>query len=351
MAEDYKRGRGAQINTANPFLEKQYVTEHLEGLDEELTEVSPQTEVFYESAKKVVNKVDSPDLGIMWSINPYQGCEHGCVYCYARNSHTYWGFSAGLDFETKIIAKTDAPKLLEKHFLNPRWKPSPIMLSGNTDCYQPLEKKLEITRGLLKVFLRFGNPVGLISKNVLVRRDVDVLKELAAENLVHVFFSITTLNEKLRQVMEPRTATITKKLETIEALSSAGVPVGVMTAPVIPGLNDHELPSILKAVADHGALTAAYTVVRLNGSIDKIFENWLRTNFPDRYRKIWNQISHLHGGTVNDSKWYRRMKGEGNYSEHISQLFKASRKKHFEGREMPQLDVTRFRRKGNLRLF
>lgn len=348
--EEYLKGRGAQIKTGNKFLKAQYVTEHIEGLDEAL-QSAPTTQVFVESAKTIVNKVTSPDLGMMYSTNPYQGCEHGCIYCYARNTHEYYGFSAGLDFESKIIVKKDAPRLVEKFILNPNWDPVPISVSGNTDCYQPLEKKYELTRGILKVFAQYRHPVGMISKNNLVLRDIDLLKDLAQDNLIHVYISITTLNEDLRRAMEPRTASAIKRLKTLEELSSAGIPVGVMNAPVIPGLNHHEIPAILKAAADHGAMSAGMSVVRLNGSIGKIFEDWLRKNFPDRFDKVWNQICSLHGGSVNDSQFGRRMSGEGNHASIIHQLFTTAKRKYFAGRKMPPINVTAFRRGGNLSLF
>lgn len=348
--EDYFKGRGAQIKTGNKFLKAEYVTDHIEGLDEPLLS-SPTTQVFYESAKKIVNKIESPDLHGMYSINPYQGCEHGCIYCYARNTHEYWGFSAGLDFESKIVVKQNAPDLLEKFLLHPEWHAAPIMVSGNTDCYQPLERKLEITRKLLMMFLKYRHPVGMISKNSLVTRDLDILSDLAKENLVHIHISITTLNEDLRRVMEPRTASAKKRLLTVEALAKAGIPVGIMNAPVIPGLNHHEIPNILKAASDHGAMGAGMTIVRLNGAIGKIFEDWLRKNFPDRFEKVWNQICAVHGGHVNDSIFGRRMTGEGNYAEAVQQLFQSSKKKYFQGRSMPPLDLTKFRRGGNLNLF
>ena len=323
MEDEYFKGRGAQIRTGNKFLKAEYVAEHVEGLDDPLYS-APTTQIFYENPKNIVNKVTSPDLGMMYSMNPYQGCEHGCIYCYARNSHEYWGFSAGVDFESKIIVKKNAPALLEKFILNPNWHPVPISVSGNTDCYQPLERKFEITRNLLKVFAKYRHPLGMITKNGLILRDVDLLADLAKDNLVQVYISITTLNEDLRRVMEPRTASGLKRLKTVEGLAKAGVPVGIMNAPVIPGLNHHEIPDILKAAADHGALTAGMTVVRLNGSIGKIFEDWLRKNFPDRFEKVWNQICDLHGGNVNDSQFGRRMVGQGNFAESIHQLFKIS---------------------------
>lgn len=350
MEEEYFKGRGAQIKTANKFLKAQYVAEHVEGLDEPMFS-SPQTQVFYENAKKVVNKVASPDLSMMYSINPYQGCEHGCIYCYARNTHEYWGFNAGLDFESKIIVKKNAPELVEKFIMHPSWSPVPLSVSGNTDCYQPLERKLEITRGILKVLAKYRHPVGMITKNSLVTRDIDILQDLAKDNLVHVYISITTLNEDLRRAMEPRTASGLKRLATLEQLTKAGIPAGIMCAPVIPGLNQHEIPSILKAAADHGARTAGMTIVRLNGSIGGIFEDWLRKNFPDRFEKVWNQISEMHGGHVNDSQFGRRMTGEGTYADAVHKLFRATKKRCMGDRTMPAYDLTKFRKNGNLSLF
>lgn len=348
--DDYFSGRGAQIKTGNRFLKNQYVTDHIEGLDEPLLE-NPDTQIFEENAKKIVNKVESPDLRNMYSMNPYQGCEHGCIYCYARNTHEYYGFSAGLDFESKIIVKKNAAELFEKFILNSKWEALPIMLSGNTDCYQPQERKYQLTRKVLKIMAQYRHPVSLITKNGLVTRDIDILKDLASDNLVQVYISITTFNEELRRKMEPRTASGIKRLSTVEQLAKAGIPVGIMNAPIIPGLNHHEIPEILKAAANAGALTAGMTVVRLNGSIGKIFEDWLRKNFPDRFEKVWNQISSLHGGNVNDSQFGRRMSGEGNIADAIHQLFSVSKRKHFEGRSMPPFNLTKFRRGGLLSLF
>jgi DNA repair photolyase len=346
----YFKGRGSQIKPQNRFLASQYVTEHTEGLDEAL-HGNPATQIFLEHPKKIINKVNSPDLGMAYSMNPYQGCEHGCVYCYARNTHEYYGFSAGLDFESKIIVKPDAPRILEQQLLQPQWQPSPIMLSGNTDCYQPQERKYQLTRKMLQVLARYRHPVGVITKNSLIRRDIDVLQELASHHLVHVMISITTLNEDLRRIMEPRTASAIKRLQTVEALAQAKIPVGIMNAPIIPGLNHHEIPSIIRMAADHGALTAGMTVVRLNGPIAGIFEDWVRKNFPDRYDKIWNQISSLHGGNVGDSVFGRRMAGDGNIADVIHQLFRTAKRKYMAGREMPPYDLTRFLRQGNFSLF
>ena len=346
---DFK-GRGAQIKPENGFLKAQYVKVHIEGLDEPLLE-TPFTQVFVEHPKKIINKVDSPDLGMMYSMNPYQGCEHGCIYCYARNTHEYYGFSAGLDFETKIIVKENAPQILEQQLLQRNWQAVPIMMSGNTDCYQPQERTYQLTRKMLQVLAKYRHPVSLITKNSLITRDIDILQDLASENLVHVMISITTLNEELRRTMEPRTASAIKRLKTVETLTLAGIPVGIMNAPIIPGLNHHEIPKIIQAAADHGALTAGMTVVRLNGSIAKLFEDWLRKNFPDRFEKVWGQISSLHGGSVNDSRFGRRMAGEGNLADVIHQLFRTAKKRHMDGRKMPPYDLTKFRKGGNLSLF
>lgn len=348
--DNYFKGRGAQIKTENKFLKAQYVTDHLEGLDEPLLE-SPTTQIFFDHPKTIVNKINSPDLSMMYSMNPYQGCEHGCIYCYARNTHEYYGFSAGLDFESKIIVKKNAPSLLEQFILKPNWSALPIMLSGNTDCYQPQEKKFQLTRKMLMVLANYRHPVGLITKNSLITRDIDLLQDLAKDHLVHVFVSITTLNEELRRVLEPRTASATKRLKTIEDLSKAGIPTGVMNAPIIPGLNHHEMPEVLKAAAEHGAVACGMTVVRLNGSIGKIFEDWLRKNFPDRFEKVWNQICSFHGGHVNDSQFGRRMAGEGHIAEAIHQLYQVSKKKYFSERKLPPYNLTAFRRGGNLSLF
>ncbi len=348
---DYLKGKGAQFNPRNPFLKQEYVSQYPECIDEALIEKKPATQVLFENPKKIVNPVDSPDLSMGFSINPYQGCEHGCIYCYARNTHQYWGLSAGLDFESKIIAKRNAPKLLEEHFLKPGWQPAPIMVSGNTDCYQPVEKELEITRKIMMVFRDFRNPLGVITKNSLVLRDLDIFQELAAENLVHVFISITTLNEDLRRQMEPRTASAIKRLKVVEKLASVGVPTGVMTAPIIPGLNDHEIPELVKHAREAGASTVAYTVVRLNGSIGDIFKDWLVKTFPDRAHKVWRGICSLHGGKVNDTEWGRRMTGDGHIADAISQLFRSSKNRYFGELSLPAYDCSRFRRNKNLTLF
>jgi len=348
---DYLKGKGAQINTQNKWNKHTLDTEDVDGLDEELLIDKPETEYFTENPKKIISINKSPDLGLEASVNPYQGCEHGCVYCFARNTHEYWGFSAGLDFETKIMVKPEAPVLLEKAFLQSSYKPKVIMLSGNTDCYQPAEKKFKITRKLLEVFEKYQHPVGIITKNTLIKRDLDILKDLAASGLVNVIFSITSLNESLRQKLEPRTTTAKKKLQVMEELSKEGIPVGVMNAPLIPGLNHHEIPEVLKASADAGAQFASYTVVRLNGQISNIFKDWLSKNFPDRADKVWHQIMELQGGKVNDSNFGKRIKGDGEIAGIIKKLFEVSKRKYFGEKQFAPLDLTKFRKGGAYRLF
>ncbi len=352
MQNTYIKGRGAQFNPKNPFSKNAYTTEHIEGLDEEEFLTNPERELFYETPQGIISKFNSPDLGGEGlSLNPYQGCEHGCIYCYARNSHQYWGFSAGLDFETKIIIKKNAAELLEKALIAQSWIPRPVMLSGNTDCYQPVEKDLKITRSLLKVFAKYRNPVNMITKNSLILRDIDILKDLASENLVSVFISINSLDEKTRLKMEPRSATSARRFTVIEELAKNNIPAGVMVAPVIPGINDHDIPGIIEKSAGLGAVGCAYEVIRLNGSVGSIFKDWLVKNFPDKALKVWSQIESLHGGSVNDSEWGRRLIGDGKYALMIARLFQTSKEKYCKDRQMPSLNRNKFRKGGNLTLF
>lgn len=341
----YFKGRGSQINTSNKFLKNRYVAEHHEMLDESLLS-DERTQLFFEHPKKIVNKVKSPDIFAMYSMNPYQGCEHGCIYCYARNTHEYWGYSAGLDFERKIIAKPNAPQLLEKQLMNKNWEVAPIMFSGNTDCYQPVERKLKITRQMLEVLLKFRHPVGMITKNNLILRDIDILQEMAKLKLVHVMVSITSLREDLRLKMEPRTVTAKNRLKVIEQLNQAGIPSGIMAAPIIPGLNSDEMPALIEAAANHGADSAGYTIVRLNGSIAELFKDWIHKNFPDRSEKVLHHIQDAHGGQLNDSRYGKRMSGEGNMIKSINQLFNMAVKQHLSGRVRMEYDLTLFRRPG-----
>ncbi|MBE8713296.1 PA0069 family radical SAM protein [Sphingobacterium hungaricum] len=317
----YFKGRGAQINIHNKFLNDVYAKEHVEGIDD-WEEPDSKTSFIYESGKTIVNKVTSPDVGMAYSLNPYQGCEHGCIYCYARNSHQFWGFSAGLDFERKIIVKKDAPIRFKNFLEKKNWDASTISLSGNTDCYQPAERKYKLTRQLLEIALQYKQPIGIITKNALILRDADILEEMAKLNLCMVYVSINSLNEDLRQVMEPRTTTAKQRLKIVHELSKRGIPMGVMVAPLIPGLSDHEIPQVLKAIADAGAIRAGYTVVRLNGAIGQIFEDWLRKNFPDRFDKVWHMIQNCHAGNVNDSRFGERMKGDGKIAKLIEDNFR-----------------------------
>ncbi|MGM9475479.1 PA0069 family radical SAM protein [Pedobacter sp. GSP4] len=321
--KQYFKGRGAQVNPHNKFLKDVYIKEHDEGIDD-WEESDRKTSFIVEHSKTIVNKVDSPDVGMAYSLNPYQGCEHGCTYCYARNSHQYWGYSAGIEFERKIIVKKDAPALFKKFLEKKGWDATTISLSGNTDCYQPAERKFKLTRQLLEIALAYKQPIGMITKNSLILRDQDILQEMAKLNLCMVYVSINSLNEDLRQVMEPRTTTARQRLKIVEELSKAGIPMGVMVAPLVPGLSDHEIPKILKAVANSGAIKAGYTVVRLNGAIGQIFEDWLRKNFPDRFDKVWHMIQSCHGGNVNDSRFGDRMRGDG----HIAQLIRDNFRLH-----------------------
>jgi len=342
---EFFKGRGAQVNTHNKFLKSKYVLEHIEGLDEPLLE-NTATQLFVENPKKIVSESNSPDLSHMYSINPYQGCEHGCIYCYARNTHEYYGFSAGLDFERKIITKPNAPELLEAYFNKKNYQPVCILLSGNTDCYQPVERKLEITRSLLKLFLQYKNPVSIITKNNVILRDIDIITELAKMNLVHVNVSLTSLNEQLRQKLEPRTVTATGRLAVIEKLSKNGVPVRVMAAPIIPGLNSNEIPAIIKAAADRGALSAGFTIVRLNGSVAELFTDWINKAFPNKAEKVLNMIKACHDGKLNDSDFGRRMSGDGHVATSIHQLFKMACNRFLADREMPAFNYDLFVPKG-----
>lgn len=326
-----QKGQGAQINPKNKFekFDIEPEDEYLNYLDREGEEQVARTEIIETYPKTIVNKVPSPDVPMDWSINPYQGCEHGCAYCYARPTHEFWGYSAGIDFERKILVKKNATELLEAKLRSRNWKAEPIMFSGNTDCYQPIERKLEITRKCLEVMHRYKNPVGIITKNALIQRDIDVLEEMQAYDLVHVVMSITTLNEELRRVMEPRTGSVKMKLQTIEKLTDKGIPVSVNMAPIIPGLNSHEIFDLLSAVKDAGARNANYIFVRLNGPVGEVFTHWLNQVFPDRASKVLNQIAEAHDGSIKDSRFGTRMKGTGTMADQVRDTFKLARQKIF----------------------
>lgn len=350
------KGRGAQLNVPNRFFELSHEMrdDFLEFCQKE-GEESDKKKTLYLPVfpKTIVNKVKSPDVGMAYSMNAYQGCEHGCVYCYARNSHEFWGYSAGLDFERRILIKKDAPKLLEAQLKKKSWKAFPIIMSGNTDCYQPAEKIYKITRACLEVFLKHKHPVGIITKNVLILRDLELLKALAKDNLVSVNMSITSLSEDTRRILEPRTATIKKRLETVKVLSENGIPVNVMLAPIIPSINSHEILALAKAASDYGASSIGHTIVRLNGAIGEIFSDWIKKTMPDRADKVLHQIESCHGGTLNDSRYGTRMRGEGKIAEQINNLVKLARHKYFKDKAMPKLNCGLHEpfKNGQLKLF
>jgi len=340
--KDYIKGRGAQQNTHNRFFEHIYETRddflefcRVEGEDAD----NNRTQYIPVFPKTIVNKVTSPDIGMSFSMNPYQGCEHGCVYCYARNTHEFWGYSAGLDFERKILIKKDAPKLLEAKLKNKNWKAKTITLSGNTDCYQPAEKKFKITRACLKIFIKYRHPVGIITKSALILRDLDLLKELAKNQLVGVNISVTSLSEETRRILEPRTTTIKRRLETIRILSENNIPVDAMLAPIIPGINSHEIMNLAKAVSDNGALSFAFTIIRLNGAIGQIFTDWIKKTLPDRADKVLHLIEACHGGSLNDSRYRTRIRGEGKIAIQIHDLVRMARHTYFKDKTLPELNT------------
>lgn len=327
------KGRGAQINPHNPF--------HNIVREEEVRIIDNEkikTSYIPNEAKSIVNKVDSPDLNFNYSINPYQGCEHGCIYCYARNTHTYWGYSAGMDFESKIMVKENAPDLLDKFLRRKSWKAEPIMLSGNTDCYQPAEKDYMITRKMLEVFYRHRHPVSITTKNSLILRDLDILEKLAKKNLVRVYISVTTMNEDIRRMMEPRTASGIKRIKTIEELSRAGVPVGAMLAPIIPGLNDVEIMKMAKLSAAAGAQALTHSIVRLNGQVAEIFKDWVKKSVPLKADRIISQIESCHEGKLNDSRFHDRQKGTGKIADMINQQMRLAKMMYFKNRKFPMVN-------------
>ncbi|HTQ99712.1 MAG TPA: PA0069 family radical SAM protein [Candidatus Acidoferrum sp.] len=327
------RGRGALDNPAGRFEHKRHEADadaFDAMLDAELEQETRQipTQVFRDQSRTIVTSNDSPDIGMDLTVNPYRGCEHGCIYCFARPTHEYLGMSAGLDFESKLFVKHDAAALLREKLSSRNWQPHVLFFSGITDPYQPLERKLKITRACLQVLNEFGNPAALISKNHLVMRDVDVLGEMAARGLVSVFLSITTLDSRLARLMEPRASRPAMRLRAIETLAKAGVPTGVMIGPVLPGLTDHEIPAILEAAADAGAGNAGYTMLRLPYGVKDLFQHWLHEHFPDRAEKVLRRLREMHGGKLYDSAFGHRMRGEGQHAEHIASVFKVYRNRY-----------------------
>jgi DNA repair photolyase len=338
-------GRGAAANPRNRFEKIGVEPDPAETGDEP----RPETVYLRDHSRSIVATNNSPDIGFDASINPYRGCSHGCAYCYARPTHEYLGLSAGLDFESKVLVKEDAAGLLCGQLASPRWEPKVLSMSGVTDPYQPVERKLGITRGCLEVLAGFRNPVVVVTKNHLVTRDMDLLSELARYGAAAVAVSLTTLDDDLRRVMEPRTSRPVRRLAAIRKLSEAGIPVGVMTAPVIPALNDHELPNLLAAAAEAGATFAGYVPVRLPGAVAPLFEEWLERHFPDRKEKVLGHIRSMRGGKLNDPEFGSRMKGGGVYAEHISRLFGVScRRAGIERGRFPKLSTASFRKDGGI---
>lgn len=336
------RGRGAVENPSGRF-------EMIEGVNFEedtLAEETPEkctTRFFKDSTRSIINYNDSPDVGFDASINPYRGCEHGCIYCYARPSHEFLGLSAGLDFETQIFAKTEAPMLLRKSLMARSWKPQVIALSGVTDPYQPGEKHFRLTRQCLEILAEFRNPVGIVTKNHLITRDIDILSEMATYQGVSVFLSITTLDETLAQRMEPRASRPALRLDAVRQLTQAGIPVSIIMGPVIPGLTDSEIDRVLKSAAEAGAINAFYTMVRLPYGVKDLFQSWLETHYPMKKSKVMSLIQSVRDGRLNDPDFESRMVGTGQYAEFIRRMFELSKKRHGLDRPMPFLSTASFR--------
>ncbi|HTM53981.1 MAG TPA: PA0069 family radical SAM protein [Pirellulales bacterium] len=349
--------RGATVNPPNRFevVRVEHDWEQLENSEEVASERRVATNFFPNETRRLITENDSPDVPFRYSINPYRGCEHGCAYCYARPGHETLGMNAGLDFETKILVKYDAPARLRQELAEKSWRGDALTLSGVTDCYQPAEREFRLTRGCLEVMLEARQAVGMITKNVLVLRDLDLLAPLARESLVHVYISITTLDATLARKLEPRTATPAARLRAIRELSAAGVPVGVMTAPIIPGLNDQEIPAILAAAKQAGAATAGYVLLRLPFAVRPIFESWVQSEYPEKADRILGLIRSTRGGRMNNYEWKTRMRGEGHYAEGIRNTFQVFRKKAGLDQPLVPLDTTKFSppqpASGQMRLF
>lgn len=342
---DPKHGRGAPLNDGGRF-ESQVLEMDFSELPPGEERPDPRTTFYRDHARSILTRNDSPDVGFSLSVNAYRGCEHGCVYCYARPTHEYLGLSAGLDFETKIFVKHDAPALLRKELLKPSFTPETITMSGITDCYQPAERKFQLTRQCLEVLSEFRNPVVIITKNNLVTRDLDLLARMAEWGGAKVFVSVTSLDAGLAARLEPRTSRPAARLAAIRALSGAGVPVGVMVAPVVPGLTDHEMPSVLEAAAEAGAVSAGYVPVRLPHGVGELLTAWLEVHFPERKEKVLNRIRSLRGGKLNDPNFNSRMRGRGEFADLFSQLFHVHTRKLGLNQQDHSLSTAQFRRPG-----
>ena len=346
MSSERNPGRGTTATPPNRYepLHVELEPDPDASPDEEGGPARQPTLFYRDASRSVLAENQSPDVGFRFSLNPYRGCEHGCIYCYARPSHEYLGFNAGLDFERRIMVKDDAPELLRKTFVSRRWEPQVVALSGNTDCYQPVERKLGITRRCLEVFAEFRNPVSAITKSSLITRDADLLAELARDGAAQAFVSVTTLDPELARRMEPRAARPERRIDAIAALSAAGVPVGVMVAPVIPGLNDAEIPRILAAAARAGALSAGWVLLRLAKPLDELFDSWLAERFPERRARVLGRIRETRAGRLSDARFGHRMRGQGAYAEQLASLFAVAARKAGLDRKMPPLVATAFRR-------
>jgi DNA repair photolyase len=336
-------GRGTPLNPPNRF--ERLALERDEDWDP-AEDPAPRTEFYRDCSRSVITYSDSPDLSFRASLNPYRGCEHGCAYCYARPYHEYLGFSAGLDFETRIMVKEEAPELLRQELASPRWQPEVMALSGVTDPYQPIERRLQLTRRCLGVLAEFRNPVSLVTKNGLITRDLDLLRSLARFEAVQAHLSVTTLDSNLAHRLEPRTSSPRQRLAAIEALAGAGVPVGVLVAPIIPGLTEHEIPGILQAAAAAGARWAGFQVLRLPHGVATIFEDWLAREEPGQQQKVLGRIRALRDGHLSDSRFGLRHRGEGILADQIARLFEVACRKANLARESPELSVAAFRRPG-----
>lgn len=336
------RGRGASDNPPNRFELLSYERDP-EAPDDE---PAPSTQFLRDTTRSIIARNDSPDVGFRASINPYRGCENGCIYCYARPTHEFLGFSAGLDFETKIMVKEDAPELLRRELASPRWRPEPLGLAGVTDPYQPAERGLRLTRRCLGVLAEFRNPVAIVTKSRLVTRDLDLLTGLARHQAAAVFLSVTTLDADLARVLEPRAPHPEARLAAIAELAAAGVPVGSMIAPVIPGLTDHELPALVAAVARAGAKFAGYTMLRLPGAVAVLFERWLEQHRPAAKDRVLGRIRDVRGGRLNDTRFGVRMRGEGELAEQIKAVFRLACRRAGLNRRGPNLSTAAFRRPG-----
>lgn len=343
----HQTGRGAGFNPPNRF--ESLTVERDPDWDPD-EEPPLRTQFLRDLSQTIITRNDSPDIPFNASINPYRGCEHGCAYCYARPTHEFLGFSAGLDFESRIMVKENAPDLLRAELSSSKWRPQWLAMSGVTDCYQPIEKKLQITRRCLEVLAAFRNPVGIVTKNRLVTRDLDVLGELARHQCVSVMVSLTTLKPGLRRAMEPRTASPRARLDAIRELADAGVPVGVIIAPVVPGLNDEEIPALLQAAANAGATHASHVMLRLPLTVAPLFDEWLARCVPERRDKVLNRLKAIRGGRLNSAEFGQRMRGEGIFAEQIHSLFKVALKKSGLSARGPELSVTGFRRPGGIQL-